>query len=323
MGLWIGASRPSRWESQTRPWLPTLIEEIARAEDLGWEDVWISEHPFESCDAAAASFPVAAAAAARTERLRIATALLPLPSLNPVRVAEDAATLDLLSAGRFELGLGVGVRGQGAGAVGAASQRRAARAGEAVEVVRRLLCGERIDFTGDHFDYRGLELHPRPLQRPPPIWMSGNSHAAATRAGAWADGFLGLGAAVEQIDACLHSAESAGRDLDRFEIAGGLPGLWVSRDPVARQRAALEHFATPRAFYTKWFEALGCDAGFEFATPERAAARLHRCVADQRLHRLLSFGVPAGFPAEWAAEHLELMAREVMPALREAPATPR
>ena len=275
--------------------------------------MWISEHPFDSCDAAAASFPVAAAAASRTAQLRIAVALLPLPRLNPVRVAEDAATLDLLSAGRFELGLGVGARETAAEP--GDPRRRAARIEEAVQVVRRLLRGQRLDFSGEFFDYDGLELHPLPLQRPPPIWMTGNSRSAAARAGAWADGFLGLGAAAELIDTCLRSAERAGRDPDRFEIGGGIPGLWVTRDPAARQRAAGEHFADPLASYAKWLEALGCDAGLEFVGPERAAARIGQCAADRRLSRLLSFGVPAGFPAEWRAEHLELMAREVMPAL--------
>jgi len=315
-GLWIDARNPSRWRRDPVAYFEGLLDQVERAEALGWDEVWLCEQVFAHDGEAAAAFPLAAAVAARTERLRIGTGVLPLPLLNPVRVAEDAATLDVLSAGRFELGVGLGARDP----ADVSLQERSERVEEAVDVLRRLFAGGRLGFSGRYFAYPDLELHPRPVQTPLPIWMGGNSIAAARRAGALADGWIGFGAIGEQVDASRRAAEAARRE--HFAIAGGLPGLFIARDPERRRREAREHFAYQLNLYGDWFRSLGmaedesrAPIALSVLEPDRGAERIRTYLRTHRIERFLSFGNPPGLPHEWFDEHLELMSREVIPEL--------
>ena len=83
---------------------------MVRAEELGWDDIWLSEHHFLDDAYTPSMLPLGCAIAARTQKVEIGTSVLLLPLHDPVRVAEDAATLDVLSGGRLQLGLGVGYR---------------------------------------------------------------------------------------------------------------------------------------------------------------------------------------------------------------------
>ena len=315
-GLWIDARNPSRWRRDPVAHFEGLLDQVERAEALGWDEVWLCEQVFAHDGEAAAALPLAAAVAARTERLRIGTGVLPLPLLNPVRVAEDAATLDVLSAGRFDLGVGLGARDP----TDAPLHERGERVEEALQILRHLFAGERLAFSGRYFDVPELDLHPRPVQVPLPIWMGGNSIAAARRAGALADGWIGFGAIGEQVETCRRTAAALGRD--RVPIAGGLPGLFIARDPERREREAREHFAYQLDLYADWFRSLGladedgtAPMSLCVLEPERGAERIRSYLDTYRIERFLSFGTPPGLPHEWFDEHLELMSRDVIPEL--------
>lgn len=320
-GLWIDARNPTRWRREPAHHFAELLERAEQLEALDWDTLWLSEQVFVGDGESAASLPLAAAVAARTERLRIGTGVLPLPFLNPVRVAEDAATLDVLSGGRFDLGVGLGARNATPPGADDPIRERGPRVDESIEIVRRLLSGERLDYDGTYFSYADLEVHPRPLQHPVPVWVGGASAGAARRAGAIADGFLGVGdmrASVEQI---ARSAEAQGRDPAAITIAGGLPRLMVTRDPDTRFREAREHFDYQSRIYSDWFAELGL-APVEMSdappilTPEAAVEQVARYCREQHVTHYLSFGAPPGLPREWTDEHLELMTREVIPTLR-------
>jgi alkanesulfonate monooxygenase SsuD/methylene tetrahydromethanopterin reductase-like flavin-dependent oxidoreductase (luciferase family) len=140
-----------------------------------------------------AALPACAAAAAATGRLRIATGLLALPLHHPLRVAEDAATLDALSGGRFELGVGLGAEADAFGGFGLDPRERAARFEEALEVVRRAWAEGPVRFEGRHFRCGELEVFPKPLQPGgPPLWLGARSADALVRAAR-----LGAGVALE------------------------------------------------------------------------------------------------------------------------------
>ncbi len=320
-GFWIDARNPSRWRAEPGHHVASLLERVEQVEALGWDAVWLSEQIFVRDGESAASLPLCAAAAARTERIRIGTGVLPLPYLNPVRVAEDAGTLDLLSTGRFQLGVGLGARNAVPPGADAALRDRGPRADEAIQIVRRLLAGETLDFAGDYFQYEGLEVHPQPLQQPLPVWVGGASAAAARRAGELADGWIGVGAIAPWVEEAQRAAEASGRDPGRLAIAGGLPGLLVARDPDARWREARDHFAYTYEVYGDWFRELGWEAppgedGAPTMSPEQTIDAIRRYADANHITHFLSFGAPPGLPGSWAEEHLELMARDVIPAFR-------
>ncbi len=172
--------------------LAELPELAGRAEAAGFDLLVIPER-LSAAGGFPAALPVCAAAAAVTTRLRIATGLLALPLHHPLRVAEDAATLDVLSGGRFELGVGLGAEVEAFGGFGLDPRARAARFEEALEVVRRGWAPGPVRFAGEHFRCGEIEVHPKPVQSGgPPLWLGARGPDALARAAQ-----LGCGAVVE------------------------------------------------------------------------------------------------------------------------------
>jgi len=122
---------------------------------------------------------VGALAAARTRRLRIGTGVSLAPFYHPLRLAEEVALLDLLSGGRVNWGAGRGFARVEFEAFGVAPEESTARFRETVEIVLRAWTDERLHFAGEHFRFDGIEVLPKPMQRPhPPVWMAASSEDA-------------------------------------------------------------------------------------------------------------------------------------------------
>jgi len=169
------------------------LPDVARqAESLGFDLLVVPER-LSAEGGAPAALPACAAAAAATERIRVATGLLALPLHHPLRVAEDAATLDALSGGRFELGVGLGAEVEAFAGFGLDARERAARFEEALAVVRRAWREGPVGFEGRHFRCTDVEVHPKPVQAGgPPLWLGARSGDALARAAA-----LGVGVVLE------------------------------------------------------------------------------------------------------------------------------
>lgn len=161
------------------------VAQAVRAEALGFESVWPVEHHFTSV-ASVLSCPslLLAAIAARTERLRLGTAIVQLPLGHPLRIAEEIASLDVLSAGRVELGIGRGgnpVHFSGFGVPLAESRQRFV---EAYQLIRKAFAEERFSFKGQHYEVPQLSLVPRPHQPGGPrVHVAANSVETASWAG--------------------------------------------------------------------------------------------------------------------------------------------
>ena len=125
-----------------------------------------------------------AAAAARTERIRIGLAVALLPLQDPIRAAEDAATLDILSGGRLDYGIGRGSIGAHFEGFGVPIAERAERFNEAIDVIQRAWSDDPVRYDGAFFHYDQVNVQPKPLQRPgPPLRMAANSDESIEQAG--------------------------------------------------------------------------------------------------------------------------------------------
>jgi probable F420-dependent oxidoreductase len=196
------------------------------AEQAGFDSVWTSEHHFVDDGYMPSQLPVLAAIAARTERIRLGTGVLLAPLFDPLRLAEDAATVDLLSGGRLVLGLGNGWRDEEFEGSGIPIRQRASRLEATIAVLRQAWGDGLTTGDGRYFRYPppGLNVTPKPTRAAAtPIWIGGGAEAAVRRVGRIADGYLGSGASpgaiAERASWIRDEAEAAGRDSASIELA--------------------------------------------------------------------------------------------------------
>ncbi|MEC4765199.1 LLM class F420-dependent oxidoreductase [Mycobacterium sherrisii] len=181
-------------------------------------------------------FVALAFAAAATSTLRLIPNIVVLPYRNPFVVAKSAATLDLLSGGRFTLAVGVGYLKREFAALGVSYDERAELFEEALQVIRSIWTGDDITYEGKHFRARGITAHPRPLSSPhPPIWIGGNTAAARQRVAQYGDGWCPFPAA-------LQLAQTAGTAVvDSVDtLAAGIDDLRRRCDAAGRDFAAVD-----------------------------------------------------------------------------------
>jgi probable F420-dependent oxidoreductase len=218
---------------------PAMFREATEAADaLGFESVWLPEHlvlpvdmtgsPFAGTEhpPVPPSIPVfdafayLAFLAGRTDRVRLGTHVYNLALRSPFVAARSVQTLDIVSGGRVELGVGAGwLRGEWQ-AAGLDFASRGRRLDEALEVCRRLWEDEEVSYRGEFFDFGPVMFEPKPLQRPhPPILVGGESTAALRRA-AHHDGWIGLDhtpeSAAPLVDALAALRDAAGRSSASF-----------------------------------------------------------------------------------------------------------
>src|SRR5262245_6689831 len=174
---------PQPWRRPYPELYRALLDQIVRAEELGYVKVWLTEHHFTEDGYNPSLLPTAAAVAARTSRIRIGTFVLLLPFQHPVRVAEDATCVDILSNGRFDLGVGQGYAAKEFQALCMPREERSARLAEGEQLIRRLWNEETVSFDGKFTRVKDLTLSPRPVQRPMPLWIGARAEKATRRVG--------------------------------------------------------------------------------------------------------------------------------------------
>ena len=180
----------------------SFIQYVQEAERLDFRSVFMVEHHFTGQGQVSASLTLLAYLAAKTSRIRLGTAVVVLPWHNPVLIAEQAATLDLLSGGRFDFGVGKGYRAAEFDGFCIPPEEASERFDEAIAVIRRAWTSEeRFSHHGRRWHFEDVVVEPAPVQRPhPPLWLAAGSGESIRRAAR--DGFnllLDQLASVEQI----------------------------------------------------------------------------------------------------------------------------
>lgn len=151
-----------------------LIDQAVAADALGFHAFWVAEHHFHPYGAVPRPALLLTAIAQRTRRIRLGSAVCVLPFDHPVRTAEDYAMLDLLSAGRLELGVGSGYLAHELAGFSVPGAEKRERFDEALHILRALWRGERVHYNGKFHQLNDLQLNVRPLQTPaPPLWIAG------------------------------------------------------------------------------------------------------------------------------------------------------
>ncbi len=153
-------------------------ELVLAAEECGFTGAWLAEHHFTSYSYLSSPITFLANLAARTKTIRLGTAITPLPMHNPLLIAEQMATLDVLSDGRVNVGLGKGYQHYQFERLGIGSDICMEHYKESVELVCKALEGKPFEFSGDHFQVPETIIFPQPLQTKPPVWVVVNTSVA-------------------------------------------------------------------------------------------------------------------------------------------------
>src|SRR6202045_2998710 len=257
-GLWYDFRNPSQWRQPYDRLYGETLDQISWGEDHGFDDVWLSEHHFIDDGYLPSILPIAAAIGARTKRIRIASGVLLMPFHNPVRLAEDIAVVDVISGGRFELGVGVGFKHEEFEGFGVAFKERGARTNQSLEIIRRLLGGETVTFKSEFFDFKNVQVTPEPIQKPhPPIWLGGFTPAALRRAARYGDGFTVPGATRDVYDQYVAELKKQNRPTENIRFASAFWCLIVSNDPEKTFAKAADHIIYQANDYSKWLSAAG------------------------------------------------------------------
>jgi len=213
------------------------------AEALGYHSSFSVEHHFSGWNQASATLMLLMALAARTKTLRLGTAVMVLPWHNPVLLAEQAATLDLLSNGRFDFGIGKGYRHSEFKGFQIAPDEAEARFDEAVEVITRAFTTrERFSHKGRFFHFEDIVVEPPPAQRPhPPFWVAAGNPDSIARAAERGfnlilDQYASPESLAERIAIYRQARERAGLAFDPMQVTVARQ-LYVAKDAADRQEA--------------------------------------------------------------------------------------
>ncbi len=246
-----------------------VAEFAKRAEALGFDRITTGEHLMDGNPPrpTVLGLPAMAAAAGATRSLRIMTGIVIVPLYHPVMLAKLAATVDVVSGGRLDFGIGIsGQRGTKVefDAVGISVRTRGRRTNEMLEVMKRLWTEEHVSHDGDFFKFEDVTLLPQPVQKPhPPIWVSGRSDAAMRRAALQGDGWYPYLFTVRRLrrsnEAIREIAAEAGRDLTGFHWGLNQPTS-IMEDPEQALALAVEN------------------VGQRYVTPERSAEDIARAL---------------------------------------------
>ena len=228
-GLWYDFRNPGHQVSFEKLYRDSL-DQIVWAETIGFDSVWLTEHHFVQDGYCPSPLVVAAAIGERTTRMRIGTNLMLLPLAEPVRLAEDAAALAILTGGRFDLGVGLEYRQLEFDYFGRKISHRPSLMEEGVSIIRQAWSGESISHQGKRYNIEDIKVSPIP-ESIPKLLMGGMAEPAIDRAARLGDGFLSTGGIG--LEEYTSATKRAGRDA---AIYAGHWGI-IADDP---EKEALE-----------------------------------------------------------------------------------
>jgi len=216
--------------------IPSTAAAVARAaEDAGFESLWTGEHvvlpdpqvppsPVPADTAFIDSAAALAFVAAHTKKVKLGTGIIILPQRNPVVLAKELASVDVLSNGRLIFGIGIGYLHPEFAAIGAPFDHKGPRSEEFLAAMISLWSMERPEYQGRFVSFKGINAMPRPVQKPhPEIVFGGHTKEAYSRAARLAKGWFGfaldLDGAAKCVEGLKHACSAAGRRFDDLEVS--------------------------------------------------------------------------------------------------------
>ena len=321
IGVWFDLRNPPGWRQDPARLAAFTLELCEEAELLGADSLWFSEHHGFEDGYLPQPLTFAAAAAARTTRVRLGTGILVAPLRKTAQLAEEAAVVDLISGGRLELGLGAGYRVPEFELFGTDVTTRYQTLDGQVSELRRL--------WGDQ------GLTPAPVQDRLPVWLGYQGPKGARRAGRMGEGLLTV--AASSWPHYRDGLAEGGHDPATARMAGGVQA-YVTDDPERDWPLVAPHIAYAQDSYRRYMvegtdhpaprpvdperlRAHGPEAGpmsyFLFGTPEEIAKAIQHYAGEAPVRTVWLGASIAGLPEDLAARHVQTICTRLRPLLKE------
>jgi alkanesulfonate monooxygenase SsuD/methylene tetrahydromethanopterin reductase-like flavin-dependent oxidoreductase (luciferase family) len=337
---------PAESDGDHRVMLDTL-EEIRLADELGYDSAWLTEHHFSRYGILGSPLLLGAAIAETTTRIRIGTAVVVLPFHNPLRLAEDAATLDILSGGRLELGVGRGYQPKEFAGFGIDPESSKQRYNEIVDMLKLAWTQESFSYEGEYYSCTDLSVSPTPVQPGgPPIRHAVVSPTSFPERGQAGDHiitsptFAPLGRMKKHFGAYRAALVEGGHDPSQFEIPF-MQQAWVGRTEERLPQvaeAALTYYRSVGKVVPGSNEAIAAEAeyydkvranielltleqtlthGGNFGSVDQVVDTIGRLATELGVsHYICWFRIPS-LDRRVALEAMETFASDVIPQLRD------
>ena len=317
VGLCFDLRNPPAWRTDPARLYEFTLEMCEEADALGCHSIWLTEHHLFDDDYLPQPFTFAAAIAARTRQVRIGTAVVVAPLHNPVEIAEQAVVVDLISAGRLDVGLGAGYRAPEFALYGADRARRYRLTDECVTRLRELWS----------------RLTPAPQQARLPIWLGYQGPKGARRAGLLGEGLLSYNGQLWP--AYRAGLLEGGHDPAIGRMAGSVSG-WVTDDPERDWPLVSKHVAAQFDSYRRHMvegtgeplprpvdpeklrartETRGPLNRILYGTPDEVVAAVIQQSAGAPVETVFFWGSIAGMPEDVVARNVRLVCTELAPRL--------
>lgn len=287
---------------------PAAICEFAeRAEDLGIDSIWLSDHVVSrqpQLDIAC----VMAMFAARTTRIKMGPSVLTLPARDPVQVARTYATLDYLTGGcgRVIMAVGLGSDPRDCLACGIPAEERGARMEEGVDVLRKLWAGTRVSHHGKFYNFDDVTIEPRPAKGKLDVWIGGRSTAALRRTAKYGDGWFPSFITPEEFKTGLQQLIALGAQRGR-QIDTGEAGVVLLTHATHDQSRAEAIAQLVYANFQLPPESMAARSAI--GTPEECVEKI-RAFVDAGCTKFVLFPI---VPPEELVAQIELFGKEILP----------
>lgn len=328
-GIWLCDQHPAGDDMVRR--MDDLVEQVRLARDAGFRTIVAGQHYLSSPFQMLQPIPLLARLAEETGEMRLATCVLLLGLLNPVDAAEQLASLDIISHGRLSIGVGLGYRDVEFDAFGVAPDERLRRFVSNLDILRRLLAGERVTHEAPDIRLQEAALTLRPVQRPhPPIWIGANGDGAVRRAARMADAWV-LNPHARLDTLARQVSEVYRPELERLgkPFPSELPmrrELYVAHDRTAAMREAAPWLFPKYQAYQAWGQDAALPEGDDFSgtfdelvrdrfilgSPEQCAEEIERYAGALGITELLVRVQWPGMPHGQALQNIERIGRTLL-----------
>ena len=302
-----------------------IVSLVQKAESFGYDSVWADDHitltqgmhiPYSAMPNWYDPLITLAACANATSKIQLCVGVICLPFRNPIILAKQAATLDVISSGRFTMGLGLGRRDEYEGFNGeAAKVHRGRLANEIMESIYRLFTEDHVTYQGEYIKFRDVTLYPKPIQSPPSLYIAGEASETPNRVASWGTGqLMSMLSSSHPIKDRLNNLrvalEAKGRQLSDID-----KGVVIVQSIASTHEEAIANFRkSPIGSHVKEDRLAKVVADNAIGTPEEVAEKVDK-TADLGIdnYTIQHFGVQSLDEIE---EQIQMFKEEVMPLIK-------